>query len=61
MNSIHFGDNPVADIMGANSVGISSVLISKNGEKNSIDSKNFMTIDNINESVKVMKKWLDLF
>ena len=60
-NSIHFGDNPVADIMGANSIGISSVLISKNNSKNSIDSKNFMTIDNISESVEVMKKWLDLF
>jgi hypothetical protein len=47
--------------MGANSIGISSVLISKNNTKNSIDSKNFMTIDNISESVEVMKKWLDLF
>ena len=61
VNSIHFGDNPVADIMGANAIGITSVLISKNNSKNSIDSKNFMIIDNINESVKVMKKWLDLF
>lgn len=60
-NSIHFGDNPVADIMGANSIGISSVLISKNNSKNSINSNNFMTIDNISESVEVMKKWLDLF
>ena len=47
--------------MGANAIGITSVLISKNNSKNSIDSKNFMIIDNINESVKVMKKWLDLF
>ena len=60
-NSIHFGDNPVADIMGANSIGISSVLISKNNSKNSINSNNFMTIDNISESVEVLKKWLDLF
>ena len=60
-NSIHFGDNPVADIMGANSIGITSVLISKNNSKNSINSNNFMTIDNISESVEVLKKWLDLF
>ena len=60
-NSIHFGDNPVADIMGANSIGISSVLISKNNSKNSINSNNFITIDNISESVEVLKKWLDLF
>ncbi|SVC41781.1 uncharacterized protein METZ01_LOCUS294635 [marine metagenome] len=60
-NSIHFGDNPVADIMGANAIGMSSVLISKNNSKNPIDSKNFMTIDNINKSVEVLRKWLDLF
>ena len=57
-NSIHFGDNPVADILGATNIGMDAVLISKNNKKTPINSNHLAVIDSIIDAVDVLLDWI---
>ena len=57
-NVIHFGDNPVADILGAINVGMEAVLISKNDSKKPINQKHKAVIDNISFSIDIVSSWI---
>ncbi len=57
-NSIHFGDNPVADVLGALNIGMDAVLISKNNSKKPINEKHIAIIDNIIFSNEVISSWI---
>ncbi len=57
-NSIHFGDNPVADILGAVNVGMEAVLISKNNSKKPVNQSHRAIIDNISFSNDIISSWI---
>jgi FMN phosphatase YigB (HAD superfamily) len=57
-NSIHFGDNPVADVLGAINVGMEAVLVSKNNTKKPINKKHKAIIDNIAFSREIISSWI---
>ncbi|MBK90365.1 MAG: hypothetical protein CL772_04220 [Chloroflexi bacterium] len=57
-NAIHFGDNPVADILGALNVGMEAVLISKNNSKKPVNEKHRAVIDNISFSIDIISSWI---
>jgi len=57
-NSIHIGDNPVADILGAINFGMDAILISQNNKVKPVNNKVFGVIDNINEAKKTIKTWI---
>ncbi|MBL07397.1 MAG: hypothetical protein CL773_06065 [Chloroflexi bacterium] len=57
-NSIHFGDNPVADILGATNIGMDAVLISKNKKKIPVNSSHLIVIDSIKDSLDILLDWI---
>ncbi|NCG35134.1 MAG: HAD-IA family hydrolase [Dehalococcoidales bacterium] len=57
-NSIHIGDNPVADILGAINFGMDAILISQNNNVKPINNKVFSVIDNIKDAKKTLKTWI---
>jgi len=57
-NAIHFGDNPVADILGATNVGMDAVLISKKNSKKPVNQKHRAVIDNISFSKDIISSWI---
>ena len=57
-NSIHFGDNPVADILGATNIGMDAVLISKNNKKTPINSNHLAVIDSIKDAIDILLDWI---
>jgi len=58
-NSIHIGDNPVADVLGAINFGMDAILISKNGKTHPIDNRVYSVIDNIKLAKQIIKTWLE--
>ena len=58
-NSIHIGDNPVADTLGAINFGMDAILISKNGKTHPIDNRVYSVIDNIKLAKQIIKTWLE--
>lgn len=57
-NSIHIGDNPVADILGAINFGMDAILISKNNKVQPIDNRVFSVIDNIKLARRSIETWI---
>jgi FMN phosphatase YigB (HAD superfamily) len=57
-NSIHIGDNPVADILGAINFGMDAILVSKNNKVQPIDNRVFSVIDNIKLARRSIETWI---
>ena len=57
-NSIHIGDNPVADILGAINFGMDAILVYKNNKVQPIDNRVFSVIDNIKLARRSIETWI---
>lgn len=59
INSIHIGDNPVADILGAINFGMDAILISKSGRTKPVNNNVHQVIDNIGLAKESILSWVD--
>jgi len=57
--SIHIGDNPVADILGATNFGMDAILISKSGRTKPVNNNVHQVIDNIGLAKESILSWVD--
>ena len=60
-HSIHIGDNPVADILGAINIGMDAILISKAGRTKPVNNKVHQVIDNIGLAKESILSWSEKF
>tara|TARA_B100000427_G_scaffold326337_1_gene334778 strand:- start:570 stop:1334 length:765 start_codon:yes stop_codon:yes gene_type:complete len=60
-HSIHIGDNPVADVLGALHIGMDAVLISKAGRTKPVNNKVHQVIDNIGLAKESILSWSEKF
>ena len=60
-HSIHIGDNPVADVLGAINIGMDAILISKAGRTKPVNNKVHQVIDNIGLAKESILSWSEKF
>ena len=60
-HSIHIGDNPVADVLGALHIGMDAILISKAGRTKPVNNKVHQVIDNIGLAKESILSWSEKF